>query len=175
MTLNPGRQPPFQIGQKIFVPWATAHSQKTVQCPICAGKKSVTLILGSGEHVPVECGGCGLGYDGPQGTVNVWEPDSGVREDTIRGIKLLGDQWIFSAQRESLKEWEVYTAPEPAEMRRKELYLEAEEQAKRSFESQFKEKKKHHGWSVAYHRSGIQRLEKSLAWHRAKLTEKVVA
>lgn len=159
----------FHIGQVVLVPWAHSCAQKTITCPICEGKKFVTLILGTGEHVPMECQGCGTGFREPQGTVNTWAPASGIRELRITGISIENDVFRYQVGFENLKSGDLFTSRVLAESRRAELAIEAEAQAQRDFESQFKSKRNGHGWSVRYHREEIVRLERSLAWHRSKL------
>jgi hypothetical protein len=141
--------PPFEIGQKIYVPWASAYLCEMVQCPICFGKKSVTLILGNGEHVPVECEGCGLGYNGPQGTIQARAPASGVRDEIISGMTLRGGEWIFEVGHERINSRDIFTDLALAEAKRAELHAEAE---------------------ARYHREQIARCEQTLAWHKAKLS-----
>ncbi len=167
MTMS---EPEFNLGQMVYVAWASAYARKMITCPICDGYKSVTLILGSGEHVPVECQGCGLGYDGPQGTISTYEPDSGVREDKITGIAVSGNGYMYSTLNHSPDLCDIFSTMEEAEPRRLVLLGEAQEQVRRNFEAQFKQKKKDHGWTVHYHRREIIRLEKTLEWHRTKLT-----
>lgn len=162
-------EPEFHIGQKVFVPWAHAYAQKEIPCPICAGKKSVTLILGSGEHASIECQGCGLGFDGPQGTVKIHAPASGIKEVEITGLSVSDGVFKYSAGYETHEAAEIFLTRDGAEPRRIEKAADAEAQAQRNFESQFKQKRKDHAWSVRYHREAIANLEHSLAWHRRKL------
>ena len=134
----------------------------------------MVLILGSGEQVDVECQGCG-GYEGPRGRVSVNRPLSGVTVATVCGVEFRSgsDQWYFSVGSSSKhRADEVCGDPECAESRRLVLHAEAEAQAVRNFESQFKATRKSHSWTVRYHRDEIAKLERSLAWHRSKLEKK---
>ena len=167
-------EPKFKLGQVVFVPWATACAQKMAPCPICAGKAFVTLILGSGEHAHIECQACGIGRDRPQGTVITHTTESGILECRITGISNDFGSLRYEAGNSRVEESEIFLTAADAEPLRAAKFAEAEVQVQRNFESQFKEKKNGHGWSLYYHRKEIARLEASLAWHRAKLTPRNV-
>ena len=170
----PGNPPPFAFGQKVYVAHADSWQQSTVPCPMCAGKLFVTLILGSGEQTPVECDFCGHGYEGPRGVATVHGPASSVREVVVTGMVDEGaGDWRVEGYcvHERLREGNVFATREEAEARAAVLFVEAEAQAQRNFESQFEHKKKSLTWTVGYHRNQIKSIERQLEWHRAKLAE----
>jgi hypothetical protein len=163
--------PPFTIGQKVYVAWANAYSQQQVECPICAGKRSVTLILGSGEHVSVECAGCDWGFEGAHGYVTKYGPASGFDTAIVTGLTFEDGKWSVCT-RPRRSDGELFTSELEASRRRVAMYAEAEERALAAFELQFKHKRMKHGLSVNYHRSEIVDLERKLAWHKEKLSHK---
>lgn len=167
-------EPPVTLGQTVFIAWAHAYGQTHVPCPICAGNRSVVLILGTGEHVDVECSGCDRGPYGSQGTVIQHMPMSGVRSGAVTGLSYERDEWQIVVGHDHVKASDdvLFLWAEAAEARRVVLHAEAEAQAQRNFESQFKTKRKDHGWSVRYHRDRIADLKRTLAWHEGKLAKK---
>jgi hypothetical protein len=167
-------EPPVTLGQTVFIAWAHAYAQTHVVCPICAGNKSVVLILGSGEHVDVACQGCEHGYEGPRGTVVQYTADSGVRSGAVTGLSYERDDWhiVVGHDHVTVSDDVLFLWAEAAEARRVVLHAAAEAQAQRNFESQFKTKRKDHGWTVRYHRERIADLRRQLAWHEGKLAAK---
>lgn len=58
----------LKVGDTIW--WAVNRLEHVkVQCPVCFGKLSVTLILGDDSEVITPCDYCGKGYEGPKGVV----------------------------------------------------------------------------------------------------------
>lgn len=59
---------PFALGEEL---WSIGNGIRTehITCPECAGTKVLTLIKGNGEHVELDCGYCGTGYDRASGVV----------------------------------------------------------------------------------------------------------
>jgi hypothetical protein len=170
-------EPPVTLGQTVFVAWAHAYGQTHVPCPICAGKGSVVLILGSGEPVPVECQGCSRGIGEPRGVVVQHTAMSGVRSGAVTGLTYERDDWhiVVGEDHVRVSDDVLFLEEGPAEARRAVLQAEAEAQAQRNFESQFKTKRKDHGWTVRYHRERIADLRRQLAWHEGKLAAKPAA
>lgn len=56
----------YQVDNVAWYAALTSHEVQ-VPCPICAGTKQVTLILGSGEARVLPCEFCDHGYRGPRG------------------------------------------------------------------------------------------------------------
>lgn len=165
---------PFAIGEEVFVAWARSYNQETIKCPVCDGKRSVTLILGDGEHVPIECEFCQRGCDPPGGYVTRYVAASGVNRAVIEGIALNDGDWKFTIDHHThkLADADMFTNEAEAEARRVVMHAEAERQAQANFESQFKGSKRKHSWTVGYHRSEIADLKRKLEWHESKLRAK---
>jgi len=62
----------FKIGDVVYFASA-GQRQVDIPCPVCFGKREVTLILGNGDSVELPCDYCGKGYDGPRGYVLEYE------------------------------------------------------------------------------------------------------
>mgnify|MGYP000626793629 CR=1 FL=1 len=79
--------PRFGIGD--FV-WFACYAVATIEepCPVCFGKKAVTLILGNGEGWIIPCDYCAKGYMEPRGTVSVSEIGPQVRGYTIDRVSV---------------------------------------------------------------------------------------
>ena len=166
-------RPKFNIGDTVYVAWAHGFADNYVPCPICFGKLSVVLILGNGEHQPIECDACGKGYEGPQGVVNERAVKSGKCAAEVKGISASRDDgWQY----ETDAHWhhdraDVFATEAEAEARREVLHAEAEAGRVRSFEAQFKGTKRKGAWTAKYHREQIRDLEEKIAWHKKRLAQ----
>lgn len=61
-----------KVGDRVWVASYT-HGAVRVVCPICFGKRRVTLIRGDDSVVELLCGFCGIGEPGPTGYVTEHE------------------------------------------------------------------------------------------------------
>ena len=161
-------KPPFEFGQQVWIATASAYARKEIKCPVCDGKCNVVLILGSGERVPVLCEFCQHGSDEPSGVACAHSPASSIRPATVTGLYRNGDKWEVQCGSPSA-EREVFATEAEAEARRIVLHAEAEEEAKRNFEGQFKNARGKYSWTVGYHRGCIKRLRRQLEWHESRL------
>lgn len=167
--------PPFSIGQTLWLP-SHAPVEEMVSCPVCAGQRFVTLILGDGEHVRIPCEGCGIGFDGPRGVVKEYTYTPTVRAFVIAAVVRFDEdsgrqRWTLRADDGSVADFGDLRAIESEAMAVAEANAKA--QYERNMESRVRKKKdKRGGWTVLYHRQCIADLERQLAWHRAKVQSK---
>lgn len=165
--------PPVQIGAKVFVPRAWSYGDNRVPCPVCYGKLFVILELGNGERQAVECDGCGLGFEGAQGTIN--EPCAGSRVDavTVTGFRLIGDQWRILAGDHGEIRWgvEAFATEAEAEIERERLFAEEVKTAADRAYSMAQHKRKRVTWHVYYHRNGLKKAQKDVEYHTRKLSD----
>ncbi len=160
---------PFAIGQ---VMWMAAHQPRKVTkpCPVCFGHLEVKVILGNGELATVPCDACGLGFNGPQGTVEEYEYDPQVEQFIIAGVQsMYNDRWyVVSTTGATCDFNDLWDTKELAETR---ALLNAHEQRERNMQTLQTKKKsiQRHGWSVRYHRDKIKDLERQIAWHKSRI------
>lgn len=86
----------FKIGDTVYIDTCENH-QKELVCPICDGKKEVTLILGAGDSVIMLCNYCvSASYYPPTGKVHEWAYEPYPRSFPITGmeISIEGDKEI---------------------------------------------------------------------------------
>jgi len=64
----------FSLGETIYWVESSCNYQKAVPCPMCFGKRLVTIILGDESQTKIACGFCERGHEGSTGIATVWEP-----------------------------------------------------------------------------------------------------
>jgi hypothetical protein len=162
-------QVPFRIGDIYWLPVGEPQ-QVQVACPVCAGQRTVMVILGSGERVVVDCDACGHGYDGPRGTIHEWTVNPTVRRFVIAAVTSLYDgRWRVRSQDGAEADFTDLFATDAealAEARRQAIKHEDE---RMMGHSRMRKGVKKHTWAIRYHREQIKDAERQLAYHRAKL------
>lgn len=78
----------YHVGDVVWVARCAPYAEKRVPCPVCFGKREVTLILGNKDTVVLPCENCQLGYDPPTGYVTVREPVVKAERVTIDRVKI---------------------------------------------------------------------------------------
>lgn len=166
----------MNIGDKVYWVYSNTNYGKYIPCPMCFGKKVITVILGDDSQVKSECGFCQHGMDRPSGLAKAWEPLTEVRSGTITGISNR-DGLRYEIDREILYAHETYPTQEIAELVKVEKEKETNERAAQWFKDNFITCTKKQIWSVGYHRNCIKDAERKIEWHKDRITmikEKVV-
>ena len=165
---------PFEIGDTYWLPSHLPRS-KMEACPVCAGTKAVTVLAGD-ERFVVECDGCGLGYEGPQGVVRVYHYDPHAEPFTIARVARLDDEgWTVESTTGACALFKALCATEADALAvSKAAYLAQEEHNMRQRGYRRKGVSKA-AWTVRYHNDAIKKLERELAYHRGKLNAKMEA
>jgi len=163
----------FNIGDTYYFP-QYRPSQVTAPCPTCYGKLKVTVVLGNGESVLVDCETCGRGYEGPTGYVTDHSYAPVVTTFVIKHIHSMYEgEWVvvsWQGERATFTDlrrtyalaWEAATERAQA----------AEERNMLQSQSQSKSQRENLCWTIAYHEKCIKTIEKTLAWHRSKVSER---
>lgn len=157
---------PFVIGQAMWAP-AGVSEKVTLVCPICAGKRNVTVILGSGEQVCVPCEGCGIGYEGPRGVIEEWQHNPRAESFVIAElVSMHQDRWTVrstSGAEHELKDLFATEAEalEAATVRATEVHDRNMDQ--RGYKRKALNKL---AWAIRYHREKIAGYERQIGYHK---------
>ena len=161
----------FNVGDTIW--WATCGTEEvTKPCPICFGKRVVTLILGNDEQVQTHCDFCGKGFDGPLGYLQEYEWRSAVKEVRITGKQVNemdGNRDVeYRYGSYVLLPDNIFTNKEDAEARVLELIAkhEAEENDRMTYRKEHN--KKSYSWHVGYHKRRAKEARRELEYHEKK-------
>lgn len=158
----------FNIGDKVFWVESSTHYGKQIPCPLCFGKRFVTIILGDDSQTKIQCGYCEKGCSGTTGFATVWEPMARVNSGTITGVSLR-DGIRYEVGSKSLTESDLFAGEQDAESLRLAKFEEEKARAEEWFRESFIQAKKKQIWSAGYHRNNIKQLERSIEWHKLRL------
>lgn len=162
---------PFTIGQEVYHVVSGSYGQERETCPVCYGKRSVVVVLGNDEQVPVMCENCRSGCDPPSGTVVVHRAFSRVEAREIKGVEMVDGGFAVHVghSRPKLSDRVVFADKDEAEARRVELHAEAAAEAQGCFERNLWTARGKVSWTAGYHRAQVKDLKRKLEWHEAKL------
>jgi hypothetical protein len=173
-------KPKYQIGDTAFTAEANSWAEVEVPCPICFGHRRVTLTLGNGEALHMDCEACNVGYQGPSGVVRDWQTRSSTRSVIVTGVEQYRDhdeddspiKWRYMLDvNATVKEADLYSTRDEAETRRVVMHAEAEQDAKRRNESNMLSKARRHSWSASYARAEIKEARRKIAYHEGRMQE----
>ena len=164
---------PFTVGDTYYLPHDNP-TQITVPCPTCYGARKVTLILGNGEQVEIQCEGCGKGYEGPRGSVTEYRYEAHVSVFTIAGIhSMYNDEWTLKSTGGETASWsQLYTTRAVAMQRAEECMRDVIDQNMRTQSARTKYQRQNLTWTVQYHEKCIKDHERQIAWHRGRVSER---
>jgi hypothetical protein len=161
----------FQIGDIVWYS-ETHRTAKHVPCPVCFGKKEVTVILGNGEQIITPCRYCEIGFEGPRGWVEgdyEWTADAGIGKITSMRSEMsengeLDVVYYFSGNGRH----HTRCANTREEAIAKALVECQEWQAKEDAQKAEYVKKygyRDYSYNAGYHRREAERAYKSYLWH----------
>ena len=160
----------WKIGDR---PWLASVGRKPVEkpCPVCYGKRQVTLIIGNDDSIVLPCQCCASGYQEPSGTVTEYEFLSDSEQLTISEIRTEttadGEKhdYLFYGNRYA-HDGELWTTKEEAlvECARKCAEIEHDENTRA--ENIKQNQARTYSWNAGYHLREAKREEKSAARHR---------
>jgi len=166
----------FKVGDIIYFP-KCRHENITVTCPVCFGKRLVTLILGNEEAVELPCDYCGKGWDGPRGVVEEYELVIGAELFLITSKEITEDASggrhvrYYSDHSTVINDELACATREEALDRAKEMKAELDEERRTRVEHIKKDVKKSFSWNAGYHLREAKRCRQQAEYHdeRAKL------
>lgn len=156
------------IGDTVYWVESYTNYDKSIPCPMCFGKRFVTIILGDDTRAESECGMCSHGLDRATGTAKTWEPTANIRSGVITGISTR-EGTKYEVGYKTIPSHECFDSELLATPVRDEKFKEAVETASEWFKDHFVTCKKKQIWSAGYHRSCIEAAKRTVSWHEARL------
>lgn len=165
----------FKVGDTVWIPYA-GQLQTSRPCRVCAGQKVVTLILGSGEHVQLDCGMCSKGYEQPSGIEEGWEFGADARSFHITGIEVVVDEEGehvryrsgSNGSYSSIEHEKCHATYEEALANAGEQVAEAEREREARLAYKEKDTNKSYAWNAGYHLREAKRCRAEAERHEKK-------
>lgn len=157
------------IGDLVWIGY-TKMKEKRVTCPDCLGSGRLTVILGDGSHVGIDCRACEYGWRGSTGVLDGWEHVAAREKGAIIKVERNHDDEIEYAVGSSSS---YHTGPifetEEGAMQYAESLI-AERNAREDKQMRCKEKDHQTwAWNANYHRREIRDMKKRIEYHEKKL------
>jgi len=159
----------YNIGDEVW--WARCDNRNvTKTCPICFGKRQVTLILGNNDILTLPCNYCGIGFGEPSGHIDEWEYISQPELIAISEVHVNktqdGDKVEYR-----YGSWCPYTADlfntrEEAMFRCEEKIIKLKKEQQTRAEHIKGDKNKSYSWNAGYHQREAKRHEENAIYHR---------
>lgn len=156
------------IGETVYWVESHIHHGKSIPCPMCFGKRFVTIILGDESRTESECGMCSHGLDRATGQAKTWEASATIYSGIITGLSTR-EGMKYEVGYKSVYQHECFNSELEAIPTRDKKLKEAEAQRDQWFKDSFVNCKKSQLWSAGYHRSCIKDAERKIEWHQARL------
>lgn len=161
---------PFEIGDTYFLP-KTSPTQVKIPCPICAGKKVVTVIDGYGVTWEVDCEGCGLGFEQSRGFINEYSYAPSATSFVIREIRSFYDgRWSVISITGEYADYNVlhkdYGEALDASTKSIEKLIEENHRRTATHKADMLKKK---GWTLRYHQECIDKFDRQKSYHLRKI------
>jgi hypothetical protein len=163
-----------KVGDTIYVARA-GSTQVDRPCRICNGDRRVTLILGTGENVLLDCEYCGIGLQAPTGRESFYEFRAAPTPHTVNGIER-----VATEQGETVKyrsgsngcystfvATDCFPSAEAAAERCAELVAENEVAQERRMHAKEKDNKSY-AWHAGYHMREAKRAREQAEHHERK-------
>lgn len=165
----------FKVGD-VALAVRVGSMQVVRPCRACNGDRAVTLILGSGEQVRLECGACSKGYHEPTGTETDYEFQAKLTPYQITGIEVVetanGQNVTYRSGTEhgyyTFGEGDLFVSEEEAQAECARKVAEHEAEEERRIGEKVKYTNKNYAWNAAYHLREAKRHEKDAAYHNRK-------
>lgn len=163
---------PFKIGDVMFLPHLHP-TEMSVKCHLCEGHRTVLLLCRSGEQVEVACKACERGY------VREYSYEPRVLPFEILAVESMSlgldgkAHWYLRSRREDVAEFgSLCWSHEAALEASRETLEKLLENNKRSHYARTGHQREHVTWTVAHHEKCIKDLERQLAYHRDRVSER---
>jgi len=162
-----------KIGDIVWYPEVKTVAKK-VPCPDCFGDKKLTVILGDGSRVRIDCAGCTCYYVGspdhltPTGYVAKYTYEVNSRRVEVTGIKISRDGTAYEYDGHRTTK-EIFDTKEEADAAAKRIAKKMGEDALERFKYKKEKDRKTWAWNVTYHRRKIKHAREKLDYHSKKL------
>lgn len=159
----------YKVGDVVWVP-SYSMGKERLQCPVCFGTLQVTVILGNGDQVAVDCDYCGKGFEGPKGYVEEYRMLPEVEQRTITKRIVEdgpdGEEIEYRSEHSCLYPDKMFDTQEEALAKTQEMIQERELEEERKPKHKVD---KSYSWNVGYYQRQIAQSRKELERYEKKM------
>lgn len=162
------------IGDRVWVARA-GTTQMERPCRVCDGRLRVTLILGSGEQVAVECAYCSRGFEGSVGVEPYYAWEATAAHYTVTGIEVLRNEQgeVVRYQSGGARAYTTFDAADCYatydDAVASGARLVAQHEAEQEEQMSRKEKdRRSYSWNAGYHLREAEKARKQVLYHDRK-------
>lgn len=158
---------PYNVGDVVW--WAHCGTEHVSHpCPVCFGKRQVTLVLGNDDQVILPCSYCSHGYEDPTGIETEYEYVVKPERKTITSIEIQVSSTDEKREYRSdsyLNIEDIFDTEGEALTRCLEVKQKLEED-QRTLAKYLKEKaEKSFAWNAGYHMRATKKLRQQIEYH----------
>lgn len=159
----------FKVGDKVWLV-NSGTQQRYVDCPDCFGQCALTVIMGDGSQVSIECDCCKEGYLGSRGQVKVYDWLCDVVSDFVKGIEIDGDSVRYKLNHHYFPD-AVFATKEEAEVEAAKVLAKHQADEEHRFNHVKDREVRNRTWafSVSYHRRCAKEAARQLEYHDGRL------
>jgi hypothetical protein len=164
-------KPQFDIGDKVWFV-QSGNGSRYVTCPDCFGQCALTVILGDGSQVSIECDCCKEGFAGSRGQVKVYDWHCAPVSAVITGMEIDCQQVRYKFSNYYVpNDGLVFATKEEAELEAIKVLAEHEADEAHRFAHVKDRQVRHRTWafSVSYHRNNAKRAKRDLEYHESRI------
>lgn len=160
----------FNVGDEVWLV-SSGSTQRHVTCPDCLGQCVLTVILGDGSQVSIQCSCCERGYLGSLGQVLVYDWHCEVISDVVTGMEIDGKAVRYKLRNYYFPD-AVFATKAEAETEAVKVLVKHQADEDHRFNHVKDQQGRHHSWAwnATYHRGCVRRAKKDLEYHEGKLT-----
>lgn len=159
----------YNVGDEVWL-IQSGNTQRWVECPDCLGQLCLTVILGDGSQVSIDCDCCRAGYGGCRGMVLTYVWHCGVISRRVTGMQIDGEKVEYKFV-DVYHPDNVYATKEEAEAAMVGVLAQHEADEAHRFAHVKDRQGRNHtwAWNVTYHRRSAKEAKRQLEYHESKL------
>jgi hypothetical protein len=166
--------PKYKVGDLLWKAINFPYVQVTVPCPVCFGKTKVTVILGNGDEVSIDCNYCGQ-IDHPTGYVTERKAITSADQFFVDSINVTytvhGEECEYrSTGSQITKEKDLFYTEEEALAKAEELRVDLELQKNQRVEYLKHHAYKSFSWNAGYWMKKAKQSREEAEYYEKKYT-----
>lgn len=162
----------YKVGDTIWVASFRGESREH-KCPVCFGKKEVSLILGDDTKVALPCHFCSRGLTSPSGTITEWEyvakAELRIIDETRTNETKSGTVKEYLSDNRLFYDYNVFDTKEEAIAHSKIQQQEFEKEQETKAEYIKKDSYKSYSWNAGYWLTQIKNAKADIKRYKKQI------